>query len=1369
MLRRWTIRGKLTTRAPLHVGSGALTTHEDIRVSTGGPSATPGQLCDVQAVVRDSRSATSGRRIGLPCIPGTALKGVLRAWGERFFTSSDPRKRLVRIFGEREKDSPVAESGWAEFTTAFVKPTGNSSGKEKLFTEHVPYWCKERMTGIMSHVAIDPRTGAAARHLLFFQEFVPERVEFNVEIHAVRLDEDDIALLLAILQYGAKHSTHPYHFGSNGANGWGRMDWELEEKISLTELPATGLDANAKELPSPIELDWRQTFRLPEPNTKVPHLAVELTLAFQGPLLVDDKSRARTKAGVADPKKTNLTFLHRWDGTAWLPSSSLRGAIRARAEFLIRSFQSAQASYPQSSCPGDDSIMRLFGDTSRQSRLMITECEDGRSEGGTKSTATANARRQDFVAIDRFTGGAADGMKFDATFADRPILKSHLVLDLAGLKREDVALLIAAIRGVCDGTVSVGYGGSKGYGYAQGTVEISSVEGIEPTWSVPDSLKKGRIEQDGIAWFEAAMRAFLPVDLPTATAVTLSQPKLDASVGNPVATQKAAIAATNVLVFPGKLIVRIVKSGLQRCVTWKRSDGTWTTTPTPVPNEYEIAPDLRVLHVGEYDVDLELQGNRPARVRPRGSAWQASSSGARTAASTTSNAGSNRFIHPYYFARMVERTGAAFTGELGDQPATSREHIAIDRYTGHLRVELKTETPLLICDTLKESQSAQNPNGTGDQGQTHQTYRLRQQDNKPLLAASSVRGMLRAAFEAATNSRFGVFPGTLPAENTPATKHGRRLGYRSPAREALMLVPVRIEARDGELKARLLHGTSPLPGDSGSSDAPQFAAWLSAYSYAYPKWKPQGAENASHGDSVWVFLSQWRYRRTNEKGKETTFRFWNVEEIQLKSGADRPTHYPQRRRPGQTHWFPESWQVDIDLRGSGDGLPSEGWFQGYVCRTGRNINKKHDERVFFMPVKGETFASIDVDNLAQWRELIENYQDQHQKDIESGKICPPILRGRKVSPPYVYSRHITNDSMNADVTNAKRRCVDEIARQLKDGDLAYAQVKKGENGTWRVLSLYPVMISRRLFSASPLDLLPDSLRPAKTASQLSPADRVFGWVSQDDGDGAEMCPSYRGAVRLGPVEYTSKEITADNESRTIAILSQPKPHQGRFYLGDGKTGGRAFRDGERKEKEAAGYVLGNRIRGPKIYPHHREHRQELWQSADRSSQNRTIEGWVPKDATFAFKIDFMNLSEFELGALLWLLTLPEGHFLRLGLGKPLGFGSVRATVVWDDSVVADGKNWINSLATWKGKPVSLSRERITAMVGAFEKTMHEANRDLLPSLMAAAKGFEGGVVSYPRLPNQAVASEHYEWFEKNEADGRQRSLPDLSARDVTLE
>ena len=84
-------------------------------------------------------------------------------------------------------------------------------------------------------------------------------------------------------------------------------------------------------------------------------------------------------------------------------------------------------------------------------------------------------------------------------------------------------------------------------------------------------------------------------------------------------------------------------------------------------------------------------------------------------------------------------------------------------------------------------------------------------------------------------------------------------------------------------------------------------------------------------------------------------------------------------------------------------------------------------------------------------------------------------------------------------------------------------------------------------------------------------------------------------------------------------------------------------------------------------------REYLQPGQRRDRQNRSIKAWVKPKVKFEFDIDVINLSQVELGALLWLLDMPSGHYHRLGGGKPLGFGSVRLKVVSADLDV--GENW----------------------------------------------------------------------------------------------
>ncbi len=261
---------------------------------------------------------------------------------------------IKKIFGDPDVGSDTAESGRAEFLTACI-----DDGFVLASTEHIPHWCEQRLTGVMSHVAIHRKTGAADPEKLFFEEFVPRGVPFAVEIIATRLAEDDIRFLLAVLDQGWRHPTHPYQLGANGADGWGRVRWSLDKVACLKK---TGITLAALSQPIlPATLPEVQPIGAEELVCRdVPHVAVELTLAFQGPFLVNDVRRPNRRT----PPRTTTPTLHRFDNRMEPYGCRRRRSVRVRqrGRFLLGTLNASAAGGAMGSSaekPGDSSIDRL--------------------------------------------------------------------------------------------------------------------------------------------------------------------------------------------------------------------------------------------------------------------------------------------------------------------------------------------------------------------------------------------------------------------------------------------------------------------------------------------------------------------------------------------------------------------------------------------------------------------------------------------------------------------------------------------------------------------------------------------------------------------------------------------------------------------------------------------------------------------------------------------------------------------------------------------------------------------------------------------------------------------------------------------------
>jgi CRISPR-associated protein (TIGR03986 family) len=431
-------------------------------------------------------------------------------------------------------------------------------------------------------------------------------------------------------------------------------------------------------------------------------------------------------------------------------------------------------------------------------------------------------------------------------------------------------------------------------------------------------------------------------------------------------------------------------------------------------------------------------------------------------------------------------------------------------------------------------------------------------------------------------------------------------------------------------------------------------------------------------------------------------------------------------------------------------------------------------------------------------------------------------------------------------------------------------------GKPKIDALYPVMISRELGCVSPEALLAQ-LKPATSLDELSPADRVFGWANQK-GDGA-----WRGQLRIHPLRcIVSQTHSFGGKGLPIPILSAPKKSQARFYVAEDKQGSPLKSNPETAAyfRRSAGSPPPEGLRGRKVYPHHRfaEERPEYWKGhaaqveadreppdpaegestlcwdlpfreyvrrkgkehvpqrgqqnarierhPNRDTQNRSIEEWVAPGAVFETEIDVINLNEAELGALLWLLSLPDNHYHRLGGGKPLGFGSVRITLTSLDLAngLAKRREYStlipgNEQAVPGEKRVHIGRpgakdvgvtaeerkahqldimtavqEFITeykrALVAGYvnpsahmtdeserqggapslqtsELDRHFKDISFIKAFLQAASGFSDGLpVHYPRMRwRPDPAGKNYEWFVENNKAGKRLSLGALADGD----
>jgi CRISPR/Cas system CSM-associated protein Csm3 (group 7 of RAMP superfamily) len=192
---------------------------------------------------------------------------------------------------------------------------------------------------------------------------------------------------------------------------------------------------------------------------------LRVELEATGPLLVGGSSVVTDES-----KEADLTFLEipfadyeteSLRGVAWIPGSALKGVIRHRAEYILRSLglsdDERRAAMIDSlfGCvrpaeQADGSVKTV----ARKSKVTIRGCL-------IKEPAYVTVQH---VAIDRFTGGALEG----ALYAEAPIwcegMKVPISLEFAEVTPGEACLLAHVLMDLGEGRLPIGGGGGRGNG-----------------------------------------------------------------------------------------------------------------------------------------------------------------------------------------------------------------------------------------------------------------------------------------------------------------------------------------------------------------------------------------------------------------------------------------------------------------------------------------------------------------------------------------------------------------------------------------------------------------------------------------------------------------------------------------------------------------------------------------------------------------------------------------------------------------------------------------------------------------------------------------------------------------------------------------
>jgi CRISPR/Cas system CSM-associated protein Csm3 (group 7 of RAMP superfamily) len=380
---------------------------------------------------------------------------------------------------------------------------------------------KPPQTHIRDGVGIDRTTGAAARaaSAKFDFETIPAGTEFEIRLELEDASEVDRYLLnLALYEW---HEGR-LRFGGNKSRGTGVLSLEKVERTEFLLNNPSGLMAFLRRN---IEDAPKTSYTVAAPD-RAYHgsyspvsggvqswLTIDFDLQAQGFFLTNDTTQATAEG-----------YDHR--SLLLLPGAGLRGVIRSQAERIARTLVNLRLDVRDEEsflryCPapnpfvtrGDkqsgiessaarirqqapdrrtdavsyDLAERLFGSVDWGSRLAV---EDAPLAG------EPTWKKLDFVAIDRFTGGAADGAKFDASALWQPRFRCRLHLEAP--QSWEIGWLLYVLKDLIDGRVPVGFGAAKGFGDVRLDKETLN---LTLGYAYPEAAPINSLPSDGDTFF----------------------------------------------------------------------------------------------------------------------------------------------------------------------------------------------------------------------------------------------------------------------------------------------------------------------------------------------------------------------------------------------------------------------------------------------------------------------------------------------------------------------------------------------------------------------------------------------------------------------------------------------------------------------------------------------------------------------------------------------------------------------------------------------------------------------------------------------------------------------------------------------------
>ncbi|MDY0095784.1 MAG: TIGR03986 family CRISPR-associated RAMP protein [Candidatus Vecturithrix sp.] len=583
------------------------------------------------------------------------------------------------------------------------------------------------------------------------------------------------------------------------------------------------------------------------------------------------------------------------------------------------------------------------------------------------------------------------------------------------------------------------------------------------------------------------------------------------------------------------------------------------------------------------------------------------------------------------------------------------QHEGTRRHTGWMDLELETKTPLYIRDTLNEEEMDTKKEAEKEQ-KPFENSDFFSPNGEPQIPGSSLRGMIRTLVEITSYAKFKYFD-------------DKNLYFRSFADVTSSLrndyVQKMVQRVEGAYAIKPLAGYLKYSG-SQLAIAPAVEKDHTTFYKVEERLVQEKLGESVYPESM--------SRRVEARGKiriqpNRNYKFGFHEVFFKKQAPDQHEHGKYRRR---SVWLYYGKVTDIMSAENGNRAP-QGWEKGTLVWTGWMYGKHMHWVINEQDSDKNQIINLD-ERETHYQQLLKSYKDDANRDEQANLLKTLRERGNGSGVPCFYitdkqgrvttfghtgmfrlaydlsiqdhiPKHLVNTTYKITPERLDRLEKDEVFTEFREALLPKL------NELQQTEEFEEEAFEKQLQGL--LERIPEKHRNhcEKTLKRhlqvIDIPEAIFGNESL-----------FAGRVFFEDARLCDEQSDVLMDEVVPKILASPKPTTFQHYLVQTTENNRELN--HYNTHDAA-------IRGYKQYWHKSgkvwEDPQKDWIQKNygeiykHQTQYTKIKPIEPR-TQFTGRIRFENLSDVELGALLFNLKLPEGCYHKLGMGKPLGLGSV---------------------------------------------------------------------------------------------------------------